>query len=222
MIFLRPLPRPARRWVDRHRRLVAALLAAAATCAVLAASRPPAPDVVGVLVAARDLSGGGTLAAGDVRVATFRARDVPDGVLAPDTDVTGRVLAAPARAGEPITDVRLVGAGLLAGYADEGLVAAPVRLADDGSVRLLRPGDRVDVLAAQAADVTPDGVVTSGQARTVASAVRVITIPKDSEHGLLGASGGGALVVLAVTPDQAAELAGAEAGSRLSVVLRAG
>ncbi len=51
------------------------------------------------------------------------------------------------RAGETITDVRLVGPALLAGYGDQ-LVAAPVRIADAGSAALLQPGDVIDVLAA--------------------------------------------------------------------------
>jgi hypothetical protein len=108
------------------------------------------------------------------------------------------------------------------------VVSAPVRIADAAAVRLLRPGDRVDVLAAPVA----------GQARgpaaahVVARGARVTDVPRpgrmaatDAESGGLGATGdlgaagGGALVVLAVPRPTAAALAGAAATSRLAVAL---
>ena len=58
----------------------------------------------------------------------------------------GRTLAAPVRAGEPVTDVRLVAPSLVAGYP--GRVALPVRMADADAVALLRVGDRVSLVAA--------------------------------------------------------------------------
>nr|MBA3619744.1 Flp pilus assembly protein CpaB [Acidothermales bacterium] len=153
----------------------------------------------------------------------------------PGDDVVGRLLAAPARRGELLTDARLLGPGLLAGYP-EGLVAAPVRIADSGAVSLLRAGDRIDVLAADpspystAADpayAEGDGAGASGgpaAARVVAPAVRVLTVPRAPDGGPLDGGGfvDGALVVLAVTPAVAAELARAEVSARLSVLLRAG
>lgn len=103
------------------------------------------------------------------------------------------------------------------------VVRAPVRIADAAAVRLLRPGDRVDVLAAS---------------RVVASAVAVVAIPgqpgggppagtaaSGSAEGDLppGAAeagvGGGALVVLAVPRRVAAALSGAAASSALAVTL---
>ena len=60
-------------------------------------------------------------------------------------DPVGEVLAAPLRAGEPVTDVRLVGAR--ADDGQPGLVAVPVRLPDPGMVALLDVGDRIDVVA---------------------------------------------------------------------------
>jgi hypothetical protein len=83
---------------------------------------------------------------------------------------------------------------------DPALVRAPVRIADAGVVELLRPGDRVDVLAA---------------ARVVASGARVVTVPE----GDGGALGDGALVVLSVPRSTAAALAGASARSPLTVAL---
>ncbi|OII69283.1 RcpC/CpaB family pilus assembly protein [Streptomyces sp. CC77] len=95
------------------------------------------------------------------------------------------------------------------------LVSAPVRIADPETVRLLKPGDRVDVIAAPA----PAGLSAGDgpAARVVASAARVSRVP-DAAPGT-GHSEGGALVVLSVPRATAAELAAASATSRLAVTL---
>ncbi|MEW2163993.1 hypothetical protein AB0912_13485 [Streptomyces sp. NPDC007084] len=83
-------------------------------------------------------------------------------------------------------------------------VTAPVRIADGATVGLLRPGDRVDVVAAD----------SGGAVRVVASGARVTDVPD------IGAGETGALVVLAVPRATAVRLAGAGATSRLAVTLR--
>ncbi|MFP1629582.1 RcpC/CpaB family pilus assembly protein [Streptomyces sp. 5K101] len=93
---------------------------------------------------------------------------------------------------------------------DDVLVSAPVRIADAATVRLLRPGDRVDVIAA--AD-SPPGEEPS--AKVVASGVRVAAIPRAGEDPV----GDGALIVLSVPRTTAAALAGAGATSRLAVTV---
>ncbi|MER8045241.1 hypothetical protein [Streptomyces sp. NPDC094032] len=93
------------------------------------------------------------------------------------------------------------------------LVSAPVRIADAETVRLLRPGDRVDVIAAPA--MTTLGAGGSGEARVVASGVRVAEVPGPGETR----SDGGALVVLSVPRPTAAALAGAGMTSQLAVTL---
>ncbi|GAA1349463.1 RcpC/CpaB family pilus assembly protein [Streptomyces beijiangensis] len=107
------------------------------------------------------------------------------------------------------------------------VVSAPVRIADAATVRLLRPGDRVDVIAS---GDSPDGGGRGGDARVVAVGARVAEVPDAREGGGSdgGADGGsdggsdsagGALIVLAVTRATATELAGASASSRLAVTL---
>ncbi|MFF2511626.1 hypothetical protein [Streptomyces sp. NPDC058086] len=83
------------------------------------------------------------------------------------------------------------------------MVAAPVRIADAATVRLLRPGDRVDVIAA-------DG---GSEARVVAAGARVAEVPD------FAATETGALVVLSVPRATAARLAGAGTTARLAVTL---
>jgi Flp pilus assembly protein CpaB len=92
-------------------------------------------------------------------------------------------------------------------------VSAPVRIADAATVRLLRPGDRVDVIAA--ADPPAAGSEGAVAAKVVASGVRVTEVPAGSEDS----ADGGALVVLSVPRATAAELAGAGATSRLVVTV---
>lgn len=87
-------------------------------------------------------------------------------------------------------------------------LTAPVRIADAATVRLLRPGDRVDVIAAEE-------TVSGGEARVVARGARVTEVPEPAE----GAGDAGALVVLAVPRATAAGLAGASATARLAVTL---
>ncbi|MFF8716388.1 RcpC/CpaB family pilus assembly protein [Streptomyces sp. NPDC015184] len=89
------------------------------------------------------------------------------------------------------------------------LVSAPVRIADAGAVRLLRPGDRVDVIAA-GEDGSGAGI------RVLAKSARVADVPRSPADG---AAGDGALVVLSVPRETAASLAGAGISSRLAVAL---
>ncbi|MFF5110433.1 RcpC/CpaB family pilus assembly protein [Streptosporangium sp. NPDC000509] len=195
--------RALRRFLGRRHRLIATVVAASAMgCAILALRQDTAS--VTVLVAARDLSGG-VLGTADLIPAPLRPGTVPDGALRPGTPFAGKVLTGPARRGEPLTDVRLLGPGLLAAHG-RGTVATPVRVADPETARLLSPGDTVDVLAATSAW---EG---TAPATVVAEDVTVLATPA-------GESERGALVVLATTPAQATELASAQAGGRISITI---
>jgi Flp pilus assembly protein CpaB len=187
--------------LSRHRRLLAALFAAAAAAFGLDAARPRMHGVR-VLVAARDLAGGTRLQPGDVTVRAFPAQAVPAGAVG---RATGRTLSDPVRRGEPLTDARLSSGGLLDGQ-DPAAVATPVRLADAAVARLLHTGDRVDVLAARAEGPLP--------ARTVAASVPVVAVPKPGTE-----TDEGALIVLRTGREQAAALARASVDSRLSITI---
>ncbi|MEU2656517.1 hypothetical protein ABZ615_14450 [Streptomyces sp. NPDC007325] len=93
------------------------------------------------------------------------------------------------------------------------LVSAPVRIADAEAVRLLRAGDRVDVIAAPLVNSAPgDG---GSAVRVVARSARVAEVPQSGETR----SDGGALIVLAVPRATATALAGAGVTSQLAVTL---
>lgn len=87
------------------------------------------------------------------------------------------------------------------------LVSAPVRIADAATVRLLRPGDRVDVIAAEG---------SGADARVLAKGARVAQVPQESAEGSME---NGALVVLSVERATAATLAGVGVSAGLAVIL---
>ncbi|MEW2449026.1 hypothetical protein AB0896_15880 [Streptomyces parvulus] len=99
--------------------------------------------------------------------------------------------------GHPVAEPVREGAG-------PRLVAAPVRIADAEAVRLLGPGDRVDVVATG----------NTGRASVVARGARVTKVPAPEE----GAAGG-ALVVVSVPRGTAHRLVGAGTTGRLAVTL---
>ena len=189
-----------------HRRPLAVICAAGALLAGVEAASAPPEELVAVVVAAGDLDGGRRLGPDDLRTVSFRAATLPAGTLGSEAAAVGRVLAAPLRDGEPVTDVRLVAPGLLEGYP--GLVAAPVRVADRGTVDLVRVGDPVDLLATD-----PE----RGDAALVVRGARVVAVPRSGpdRDGLTP----GGLLVVAVTPAEAVVLAGVSASSVVSVVL---
>lgn len=194
-----------------HRRLLAAGLLAGSVALGLQALAPDRSETVTVVAAARDLPAGIRLGAGDLTTVGLEPSVLPAGALRSESAAVGRTLVSGVRRGEPLTDVRLVGPSAL-DLLGPGVVAAPVRVADAATVRLLRPGDVVDVLAA-------GGTEAVQPARLVAAAVSVITVPRAARNAFDAGSGGG-LVLLATSASTAARLAGAAVTERLSVVLR--
>ncbi|GHF98654.1 MULTISPECIES: SAF domain-containing protein [Amycolatopsis] len=110
------------------------------------------------VLAAHDLPSGATLRAADVRLADLPGEARPPGALSTLDAVDGRLLAAAVRAGEPLTDVRLATAPA---PGDPGTATVPVRLADVAVAELLRPGQRVDVVAAPE-PAAPASVLAAG------------------------------------------------------------
>ncbi|MDX6302247.1 MAG: hypothetical protein QOF53_3461 [Nocardioidaceae bacterium] len=199
--------RRLRRTVLARRRLLAGLCAAVAVAVALQANAAPSPPRTMVLTAARDLAGGAVIHPGDLHRTAFSPDSVPTGTLPTATAALGRTTTGPIRAGEAITDTRLLTASLLKGYP--GLVAVPVRIGDAGAVRLLRVGDRVDVLAAD-----PQG---DAAATVVGRDVPVLAIPSSAD-GTPGLSNG-ALVVLGFPDSSVRAVAQASVAAFLSVAV---
>ena len=192
------------------RRLAAAGFIAVAVLAALRTLSPAPPPTVAVWAAAHDLPGGQPLAASDLARMALPVAAVPAGALRATTAVVGRLLAAPVRRGEPLTDVRLLGPELLAALPQPGLVAVPIRVADgSAAVAVVKPGELVDVL--ELADADGAGARAP---RTVASRVQVLAVPGPTASG-----DGGGLIVLAATTAQARALAQASASALLGVTV---
>jgi Flp pilus assembly protein CpaB len=178
--------------------------------AAVGALRPPDPATVGTVVAAHDLEAGTRLTASDVRVVQLPQAVAVAGAAGSTQAVVGATTAVPLGAGTPLVPGVLVES--VTGPA--GTVVAAVRFADDAVASYLRPGDRVDVVAA-----TPDG----GPGGTLAS--RALVLPGragtgEGSDGLLGTGDADTgPVLLAVTADEASALAGATGGSLLSAVI---
>ncbi|UOZ07918.1 SAF domain-containing protein [Amycolatopsis sp. WQ 127309] len=166
---------------------------------------PTTPTVV----AARDLPSGATLRAADVRLADFPGETRPSGALSTLDAAAGRLLAGAVRAGEPLTDVRL--AITIPASGDPATATVPVRLADAAVAELLRPGQRVDVVAAP-----------GGSASVLASGATVVTI-SSPEAGSARPTAGpakGPLVLLRLPEEVATRVAAISLDRPVTVTLR--
>jgi len=194
------------------RRLLAVLLIMLAGALAL---RPAAAhDVAGarVVVTTHDLAAGVTLTAADLTVCTEPAGLLPSAALTSVSAALGQVLSSSVRAGEPLTDVRLLGpADTSLTARAPGAAAVPVRLADPGVAELLHPGARVDVVTLDP-DRQADPVLASD------ATVLAIRAPDPAADSLTGQRG--QLVVLALPQDSATRLAAASLRQPVTVTLR--
>ncbi len=155
-----------RRLFFQHHRLVAAFCAGLAVLTGLSAIQQ-SPDGVRVLVARHDLASGHLITEGDLRTAVAGSGARPSHTLT-TRQAVGRQVAGPMRAGEPITDYRVLRPDALDGYGpDAVLISIPVP--DSSGVTGLQVGDRIDVVA-----VDPHG---ESRAEVVARGVEVVTVP---------------------------------------------
>jgi Flp pilus assembly protein CpaB len=188
---------------DWSRTVLARRIAAAGlvVLAGVAALRPnPDGDRLDVVVAARDLSPGAALTPEDVRLDKRSATTIPEGSQADIAVVVGSTLAGPARRGEVLTDVRLLGPRLAESTAGPDARIVPLHPADNALTDLVRPGDVVDVVAASEADsasrprvVATDAVVvlvSAKQKNQTASNDRVVLValPAGAANALAGAT----------------------------------
>jgi Flp pilus assembly protein CpaB len=168
---------------DWSRTLAARRIAAGALvilAAVVALRSDPQGDRTEIVVATRDLPSGVELTADDVRLENRTAATVPDGAQSDVDAVVGATLAGPARRGEVLTDVRVLGPRLAESVAGPDARIVPLPLADSAVLDLVRPGDVVDVLAAGSesdADARPQLVATN------AVVVLVSEKPKGAGNG---------------------------------------
>jgi Flp pilus assembly protein CpaB len=197
--------------VHAHRRLLATVLVAVAAAGVLTSHHHSPGPTRAVWVASHDLKGGAPLRRSDLRLAEFPPALAPADAVPAATPPVGRLLAAAMRRGEPITDVRLLSTGLLAGSGNASDVAVPVRVSDGpAALALVHPGEAVDVIASE--DVAGTGMTAS--AGPVVEDVRVLAVPAHLSSDDAG------LIIVAATEAQATALAEIPAGDRVSIAVR--
>lgn len=190
------------------RRVAAGLLVLTALLLALRPSLTAEPSVTPVLVASHDLAPGVALRREDVVLRHWPPELVPAAALREPGQVDGRLLAGAARAGEPLTDVRLASqelARLAAGSPDTASV--PIRLADADVATLLRPGSVVDVVG---------NGEQAGLPVVLASGAVVLTVlAADSEPARRGR-----LVLVALPRSTASRVASAALAQQVTVTLR--
>lgn len=226
---LAPLLSDRLRRLLRTRGLPRALLVrrALAICLVLFAGllafRPhgdAAEQTRRIVVAAADLRSGMELGHGDLRLRELPSDAVPSGAQVSTAALAGRVLVSAARAGEPITDSRLVGeANTRLTATAPGAVSVGVRLADPGVAELLRPGALVDVVggAGGGSMADPAGWPAGAQATDLlAGEATVITVRKVAADDGQPAP----IVVLALPREAATRVAALSLRQPVTVTLR--
>lgn len=184
-----------------HRRPLAVLAAVATVLSGLAATVPPGPPTTTVVRTRVALAAGTLLGPEHVETVPMARSAVPDQALDAEA-VAGQRLAGPVSARQVLTAPSLLSERSL---RPPGRVLAPVRVADAEVVALLRPGEEVDVLAAE---------TQTGRSSTVAAGARVVAVPPPTEEQ----RGAGALVMLEVDRSSVPGLARALSTSTLTVI----
>ncbi|MEE2059759.1 SAF domain-containing protein [Rhodococcus artemisiae] len=192
------------------RRVVAALLVVLA--AIFALRNDPTTEHTAVVIAARDLTPGVALTADDVEFADRDTSTLVTGTLTDVADAIGHTLAGPVPAGEALVDTRLLGPRLAAaavGVGADDARVVPIRLADAGVGRLLREGDRVDVLT-----VTAESDAAMGDAHVLARGAVVVLAQHEESSDQRER-----VILVALEQEQAMSVAAASLTSALTVTL---
>ncbi|WP_084026996.1 SAF domain-containing protein [Mycobacterium avium] len=197
------------------RRIAAGALVVLAAIAALRSD--PAGDYAPVVVAEHDLRPGTALTAADVRLEKRLAATVPEGSPAEIGAVLGSTLAGPARRGEVLTDVRLLGSRLaeaaVGSKAAAGARIVPLHPADGALIDLVRPGDVVDVLAAPA---NTSAETTHAAPKVLATDAVVVLV---SAREKIQAAGADRVVLVALPAGVANTVAGAALGQTVTLTL---
>jgi Flp pilus assembly protein CpaB len=214
-----PALRRARRILWRWRFALAAVMFGLAATLTVHLLRPPPPPTVDVAVTARPVAAGTELTRDDVVVRAVAADVAPPGAVHTIGELLGRAAVVGLPAGAPL-HATLVSDDGVSAAAPHGTVVVPVRLSDDAVAALLRPGDRVDLLAG-----TTSGSEPMAEPQYLARSALVLPVPAAREPegagGLLGPAQGGdrPVTLVAVSPTDAPELSAVSGWGSVTAVL---
>lgn len=197
------------------RRVIGVILVLAAAVVALSGMREN-PEV---LVFARDVDAGQELTAEDTHLVRVPHDVIPDeGAVHDPDEVVGRIITAPAVAGEFVTELRLLGDELTSQLVPGGHMV-PLKLAEPDLISLLHHGDTVNVVSSQEDELSP-GLFSP---LTIAEGARVIAASADISAGAHASSnasvGSPATILLALPADQAQLVASASLSQPLTVVI---
>ncbi|GFG70608.1 SAF domain-containing protein [Mycolicibacter senuensis] len=187
------------------RRVVAGGLVVLAGVATIRSD--PQGDRVDVVVASRDIAPGTPLTAEDVSLESRSARTVPDGAATDLSSVLHTTLAGPARRGELLTDVRLLGSRLTEAAVGRDARIVGVHPADAALTDLVRTGDIVDIVAAD------DASDPSGAPKVLATGGIVVLVSDKQHHD-------DRVVLVALPATAAVAVAGATLAQAVTLTLR--
>ncbi|MDH6245578.1 SAF domain-containing protein [Mycobacterium sp. OTB74] len=181
--------------------------------AVLAFRPQPSDGRVAVVIAKHDLTPGIELAVDDIFLESRSATSVPDGSVTDIQKAVGARLTGPARRGEVITDLRLLGSRLAQSATGPDARIVPLHLADAALPDLLRPGDVVDVLAGPENSAV---VQRDAGPEVIATDAAVILV---SERAKALGAGTDRIVLVALPRMSATAVAGASLHRQITVTL---
>lgn len=187
---------------------------------------PPPIAIANVLVAADNLQPGQQLQASQVRWQQWPASGADPSFIMQSSGISlqaavaGTVVRATIVKGEPITYAKIVkssAAGFMAATLRPGMRAASisVSLASVAGGFIL-PNDRVDVILTQ----SPNGSSKMARSSIVLSDVRVLAIDQTTDSKNQKVVSDARTATLELTPEQAENLARAQASGTLSLALR--
>jgi len=195
------------------------------------AQRAPAIELTDIYIATRELKYGEPLMMGDVFLASFPSRYLPEGTFSteeemfPEGEDEPRSVLRTMERGEPILAVKVTGPGEEAGITSQlerGMRAFAIKVdVSSGVSGFLRPGDHVDIYwtgRVGGENVRTENNSTGEVTKLIEATVRLIAVDQKSNQNTSGTTLARTVTVAAL-PQQVAALAQAQATGRLSLSL---
>lgn len=184
------------------------MAAAVAVLALYSALNPSSDTGTSVVAMAREVAPGALISEGDLEIRSVPPDLVPERAVTDPGDAVGRAASGGLTRGSLLTEASLV---VPRADAVPGTVIAPVKVRDADVVALLRPGDRIDLLAQD----------LDGKAQTVAEDAVIVSLPQPtSSGGFADAGSSPSLVLIRVPESTASKIAELGSSSEILVVLR--
>ncbi len=177
-------------------------------------------DAVPVVVAVADIPWGTQLAPEMVKTSPYLKESLPSGHFIVPADLKGRILIAPVRANDPITEHKLaptsIKTGGVAAVLEKGKRAVAVK-GDKviGLAGLIHPGNKVDVLV-----TIEDPQKKEEKTKTILENIMVLATGTQIQKNEKGEPSPVDVFTLAVTPEEAEILSLGAAQGKLQLALR--